>query len=137
MIGMHPYMSFFIQKMIERTTQDFGILSTGGVRSDVQQSMMYAQGRTTEGNRVTWTLDSFHQYGLAGDIVAFKDGKPSWETKYYTELIRLGKEIIEEFDLPIDHAFDVGLKSDYPHWQITKLNGKDARQVYDVRKIMI
>ena len=132
MIGLHPYMAFFLEKMMEQTKQDFGILNKGGIRTDQDQRDMFAQGRTTEGKKVTWTLDSYHQYGLAGDTVAFHNGKPTWKVKHYAYLIELGHEIVEEFDLPIEHAFDVGLKSDYPHWQMT-----GYKSYFDHRKYIL
>ena len=129
MIGLHPYMAFFIEETIKESKQDFGILNKGGVRTNKEQKAMYAQGRTTEGSKVTWTLDSYHQYGLAGDLVAYKNGKYSWDVKLYAEILRAGKVVIEKYNLPIEHAFDAGLKYDYPHWQLTGF-----KPYYDVRK---
>lgn len=134
MIGLHPIMAFAVEMAIQRTSQDFTILSTGGVRTNKQQLAMYAQGRTTEGSKVTWTKNSFHQYGLAVDLVAYKRGA-SWDTKLYPAIVKAMKEVIEEYNLPIDWGYDLWQK-DLPHWQITKLDGKDARKVYDIRKIM-
>ena len=134
MIGLHPIMAFAIEMAIKETKQDFTILSTGGVRTNKQQASMYAQGRTKEGNKVTWTLNSFHQYGLAADLVAYKNGRASWDIKLYKEITRAMKKVIAEYKLPIDWGYDLWGK-DFPHYQITKLEGKDARKVYDIRKI--
>lgn len=130
MIGIHPIMGFFIEMTIKESKQDFGILNRGGVRSNQDQADMYAQGRTTEGSKVTWTLDSYHQYGLAGDLVAYNGGRFNWKVKNYEEIIRAGKFIIQKYDLPIEHAFDAGLKHDYPHWQMTGYKSK-----YDIREL--
>ena len=126
---MHPAMAFFIEMTIQESKQDFGILNKGGVRTNQDQLDLYAQGRTTEGKKVTWTKDSYHQYGLAGDLVAYSNGKYNWKTKNYEEIIRAGKVVIERYKLPIEHAFDAGLKSDYPHWQMT-----GYKPYYDIRK---
>jgi len=52
-----------------------------GTRTHAQQGAVYAQGRTTPGAIVTDAEpgDSFHQYGLAGDVVplAYK-ALPNW-----------------------------------------------------------
>lgn len=134
MIGLHPYLAFAVHEAIKRSKVDFIILSTGGVRSDELQLGLWAKGRTIAGRKVTWTKDSRHQYGLAVDVVAYVDGKPSWDEKYYDEIARAMKEVIAEYNLPIDWLFDLrGV--DKPHWQITKLDGKDAKEVYDIRKI--
>ena len=129
MIGLHPILAFAVEMAIKKTKQDFMILRTGGVRTDAQQLAMYAQGRTTEGNKVTWTKDSYHQYGLAVDLVAYKHGKPSWDTKLYKEIAKAMKEVIDEYGLPIDWGIDLW-KRDYPHWQISNYKEK-----YDIRKI--
>ena len=128
LIGMNPILSFAVLKAIEITAQDFGILNKGGVRTDAEQAELYAQGRTTSGNRVTWTRNSKHQSGNAVDIVAFVDGKPNWETKYYTEIEIAMKRVIRDYALDIDWGFDLWGK-DYPHWQIT-----DSK--YDIRKLV-
>ena len=127
MIGMHPILSFAVEMAIKETKQDFGILNTGGVRTDAQQKSLYAQGRTKEGKKVTWTLDSYHQYGLAVDLVAYKDGKYTWKDKYYKEITRAMKAVIKKHGLPIDHGFDLWGK-DKPHWQLTGF-----KPYYDVR----
>lgn len=134
MIGLHPYLGFCVMEAIKRSKVDFTILSTGGVRTDAMQEELYAKGRTVAGPKVTWTKNSYHQYGLAIDVVAFVDGKPSWKEEYYEEIARAMKEVIAEYKLPIDWLYDLKGK-DKPHWQITKLDGVDARKVYDIRNI--
>ena len=129
MIGLHPILGFAVEEAIKRTKQDFGILNKGGVRTNKEQASLYAQGRTTEGSKVTWTLDSYHIYGLAVDLVAYTGNKFSWKVKYYEEIIKTMKSVIQEYDLPIQHAFDVGLKHDYPHFQMT-----GYKPYYDIRK---
>ncbi len=134
MVGIHPIIAFFIYETIKESKQDFGILNKGGVRSNREQAKLYAQGRTAKGQKVTWTRNSFHQYGLAADLVAFVNGKPSWDVKKYKEITRAGKAVIKKYDLPIDHGYDLWGR-DLPHWQVSKLGGRDARKVYDIRKI--
>lgn len=129
MIGIHPILAFAVEMAIKETKQDFGILDTGGVRSDKQQRDLYAQGRTKEGRKITWTLDSYHQYGLAIDLVAYVNGKFTWKDKYYKEITRAMKRIIIDYRLPIDHGFDLWGR-DKPHWQLTGF-----KPYYDIRRI--
>ena len=133
MIGLHPMLAFAVEMAIKESKQDFTILSTGGVRTNKQQLAMYAQGRTKEGNKVTWTKNSFHQYGLAVDLVAYKNGRASWDIKLYKEIALAMKKVITKYNLPIDWGFDLWQR-DLPHWQITTLENKDARKIYDIRK---
>lgn len=50
-------------------------------RSPQRQDYLYAQGRTREGKIVTrakgW--ESWHQFGVAVDVVQFIKGRPSWD----------------------------------------------------------
>ena len=127
MIGLHPMIAFAVEMAIKRTEQDFGILNRGGVRTDAEQAAMYAQGRTTEGSKITWTKDSFHQYGLAVDLVAYNNGKFNWKTKNYTEITKAMKSVIKEYDLPIEHGYDLW-KKDLPHYQMSGF-----KPYYDIR----
>ena len=47
-------------------------------RSQAEQNALYAQGRTTPGQIVTWTLKSKHITGKAFDICIMVNGKPDW-----------------------------------------------------------
>ncbi len=128
-IGLHPILAFAVEMAIQESGQDFGVLNLGGVRTNKQQKDLYAQGRTREGNRVTWTLNSYHQYGLAVDLVAYNNGRFNWDVKNYAEITRAMKAVIKQYGLPIDHGFDLWGK-DLPHWQMT-----EYRPYYDIRKI--
>lgn len=128
LIGMNPILSFAVTMAIKRTNQDFGILRKGGVRTEQEQLDMYAQGRTKPGNKITWTLNSKHKEGNAVDLVAFVDGKPTWEDKYYKEIEIAMKSVIKDYALNIDWGFDLWGK-DAVHWQI-------SRSDYDVRELM-
>lgn len=134
LVGVHPILGFAVTEAIKITKQDFGIVNRGGVRTDEEQQAMYNQGRLTEGNKVTWTLNSFHQYGLAVDLVAYVRNEFTWDEVYYEEIVNAMKEVIELHNLPIQWGFDLWQK-DLPHWQITELDGTDAREVYDIRKL--
>lgn len=50
-------------------------------RSHYRQSWLYEQGRSRDGNIVTRARAgrSWHQYGIAADLVLIVDGKWSWE----------------------------------------------------------
>ena len=127
LIGMNPIISFAVCMAIKRTKQDFGILRKGGVRTDAEQKEMYAQGRTKPGKKITWTLNSKHKEGNAVDLVAFVNGKPTWEGKYYNEIVEAMKSVIKDYDLNIDNGFDLWGK-DIVHWQT-------SYDDYDIRKL--
>lgn len=123
LIGVHPILAFAVIEAIKITKQDFMVLD--GLRTAKEQRKLFNRG-------VSRTMNSYHLYGLAVDLVAYVDGKPSWGN-YYKEIGIAMKEVIKKHDLPIDWGFDLW-QWDSPHWQISKLDGKDARKVYNVRK---
>jgi len=124
--GVHPFLGFAVMKAIEITKQDFTVLA--GVRTAEEQAKLVASGASK-------TRNSYHLYGLAVDLVAWVDGKPSWEERRYAAISAAMKEVIAEHNLPIEWGY-AKWGWDMPHWQITELDGMDARNVYDIRKIM-
>lgn len=56
------------------------ILVTCALRTDAEQTALYAQGRTAPGHIVTKAKagESAHNYGLAIDVVPMVNGKPDW-----------------------------------------------------------
>lgn len=58
-------------------------LVTCTLRTAADQAALYAQGRTTPGQIVTWAKpgESLHETGQALDVVPLRDGKCVWGTK--------------------------------------------------------
>lgn len=77
--GVHPDLVRVVKRAIQITKQDFTVIC--GVRTVAEQKRLYAQGRTTPGPIVTWTLKSRHLpvrdtaaggvYGRAVDMPPF------------------------------------------------------------------
>ena len=61
----------------------FTVRYTHVFRSIAEQDALFAQGRTTEGKIVTKAKggSSYHNYGLAVDVVILKNGQPDWLNK--------------------------------------------------------
>ncbi len=55
---------------------DFGIPSTGGLRSTEDQAKLFTEGVSKADGR---TNKSYHQSGKAVDLYAYVDGKASWD----------------------------------------------------------
>lgn len=79
---LHPVVRTAIEKVMRQLEEEkipFRIFET--YRSPERQQSLYDQCRTAPGRRVTkaspWT--SYHQYGLAVDVVLYVDGKWSWD----------------------------------------------------------
>ncbi len=72
--GVEPGLVRVVKRAALLSTQDFMVLE--GVRTPERQRELYAQGRTTPGDIVTWTLTSNHfkqadGFGHAVDLVPY------------------------------------------------------------------
>lgn len=70
-------------RALEITKIDFGIPSTGGVRTESQQSELYRYGKSKVDGI---TRRSKHQDGIALDFYAYVDGKASWEKEHLAQV---------------------------------------------------
>lgn len=97
-----------------------------GLRTFEEQNKLYAQGRTTPGKIVTQAKggQSFHNYGLAIDVIPFVKGNPDWNTKLWPEISAIGEGL----------GFEWGGRwkfVDKPHFQFPK--GKNFRQLQELK----
>ena len=74
--GVNTRLVSVVHRALELSTVDFTVVE--GLRSKQRQAQLYAQGRTTAGKIVTWTLKSKHIDGLAVDLAPVMDGKIDW-----------------------------------------------------------
>lgn len=67
---------------------------TQGLRTFAEQDQLYRQGRAVPGKRVTNAVggSSWHNYGLAYDVVEMLDGKPTWDTPNWEQIGSIGEE---------------------------------------------
>lgn len=119
LVGLYPDIGFLFTEGIKVTKQDFILFD--GVRTTEQQRALVARG-------VSKTLDSYHLYGLAGDAVAWHNGRPSWKEELYVELRKTFSTVIKAHGLPIQNGYDLW-GWDMPHYQMSNF-----KRAYDVRK---
>jgi peptidoglycan LD-endopeptidase CwlK len=124
----HEDLQVLAKEAIKSSPYDYGI--SWGYRSPVMQNELYQQGRTKEGHIVT-NVDGYnkkskhnHLPALAFDVVAYVNGKVTWESSVYMELgvhiMEVAEELFEK-DLIKNritwgghwHKF-----KDWPHFQI-------------------
>ena len=92
-----PDMQELYQKWSEGMN-DAGIdyILTCTKRTQEEQNALYAQGRTTPGPKVTWTLNSKHLTGEAFDFVVMLNGKPDWKMvgkDQWNKAVEIGKDL--------------------------------------------
>ena len=88
---------------------------TSGLRTIKEQNKLYAQGRTRPGKIVTNAKGgkSYHNFGLAVDIVEIKNGKALWTNPDWIKIAELGKS------LGLEWGGDWVSIKDMPHFQVS------------------
>jgi peptidoglycan L-alanyl-D-glutamate endopeptidase CwlK len=79
---LSPLVRPLIDKFLSSATAaGLDLLVTCTLRSEAEQTALYAQGRTAPGHIVTNAKpgQSAHNYGLAIDFVPMINGKPCWD----------------------------------------------------------
>ncbi|CAM3290439.1 M15 family metallopeptidase [Paenibacillus lactis] len=123
--GLHPYVLKQKNELVRLTKQrGITIVITDGYRSHEEQTRIYNQGRTTEGDIVTNAKagQSLHNYGLAIDFaLKLEDGSVIWDMEYdgngngksdWMEVVAIAKE------LGFEWGGDWDKFPDYPHLQM-------------------
>ena len=121
LVGLHPALAFAVIEAIGITQVDFGVIE--GVRTIERQRELVAAGKSK-------TLDSYHLYGLAVDLVPYVGGRYVWDDDAaFAAVAGAMKQVIEAHGLKIDWGWDLW-EWDKPHWQMTGM-----KTVYDVRRL--
>ena len=119
---LHPNLQKFFIELLRISPYDFSI--SQGVRIAEEQNKLYQQGRTVPGKVITncdgYKIKSKHQiksdgFGYAGDIAILVDGKVTWEEKYYKEVARTGRVLMQKYN--IEWGGDWKNFKDLPHFE--------------------
>ena len=119
---LHKNLQKFFMELLKISPYDFSI--SQGVRTAEEQNKLYQQGRTVPGKIVTncdgYKSKSKHQvredgFGYAGDIAILVDGKVTWEEKYYKEVARTGRVLMQKYN--IEWGGDWKKFKDLPHFE--------------------
>lgn len=74
--GVNERLVILVHRALELSGVEFMVVE--GLRTKQRQQQLYAQGRTSKGQIVTWTLNSKHIDGLAVDLAPVVNGKIDW-----------------------------------------------------------
>jgi peptidoglycan L-alanyl-D-glutamate endopeptidase CwlK len=131
LVGVHPKLIAVVKRAIAISKQDFLVLE--GVRTPARQRELYAQGRTKQGRKVTWTLTSNHfknpktGYGHAVDLCPFP---VDWNTAAkFDAIYRAMMQAALELKTPIRSGMDwdrdgklrEAKETDSPHFELADL----------------
>jgi peptidoglycan LD-endopeptidase CwlK len=139
LIGVHPDLVAGVRLAYQLSTVDFGILDGGGLRTREQAAANAAKG--------TGILNSLHLrqpdgFGHAVDLVAFVNGKPSWDVEVYKRLHPFIYEAFDRLGTPIQNGADWDMDGkvaekgeyDWPHWQLPQPYKRDAAIAAGMRR---
>lgn len=130
--GVYPPLIKIVERAISISTVDFMV--TAGKRDLERQVILVKEGKSK-------TLKSYHLYGMAVDLVPVVGGKPVFEVKkadgavdwvatkkLYVPIHNAIKIASVEQRLTVDWGWELW-GWDMPHHQITKIQGKDSRNL--------
>jgi peptidoglycan L-alanyl-D-glutamate endopeptidase CwlK len=98
-----------VKRAIELTEVDFGV--TEGIRTLDRQRILFNEGKSK-------TMKSKHLIGRAVDVVAYVDGKVSWEKEYYHTIATAMKNAATELNVNIKWGGDFKSFFDGPHFEL-------------------
>lgn len=78
LVGVNPVLVDVVRLAAGRVP--FQLFVVEGLRTKARQAQLYAQGRTSPGKVVTWTLASKHIDGRAVDLAPLRNGAIDWSS---------------------------------------------------------
>jgi peptidoglycan L-alanyl-D-glutamate endopeptidase CwlK len=100
---------------IELTNIDFGIPSTGGLRTEADQAKLFADG-VSKADGVN--NKSYHQSGKAMDVYAYVDGKASWDKLHLAVIASAMLQASAQLGYKLKWGGLWKSWQDYPHFEI-------------------
>ncbi|HCP5357867.1 TPA: M15 family metallopeptidase [Escherichia coli] len=111
MKGVNPRLVAIARRALVLSEVDFGI--TEGLRTKERQKQLFEQGKSM-------TMNSRHLTGDAIDVVAYIDGKVSWDWLLYEITSRAFKQAAAEYGENIEWGGDWKKLKDGVHFQLKK-----------------
>lgn len=109
LVGVDANLVKVVRRAIELTEIDFGI--TEGLRTKERQALLVADGKSQ-------TMNSKHIVGRAVDVVAYVDGKVSWDKEHYITISKAFKQAAKELNVTIRWGGDFKSFFDGPHFEL-------------------
>ena len=100
---------------IKLTNIDFGIPSTGGLRTTEDQAKLFADG-VSKADGVN--NKSYHQSGMAVDVYAYVDGKASWDKLDLALVATAMLQAAAQLGYPLKWGGLWTSWQDYPHFEL-------------------
>jgi len=94
---------------------DFGVPSTGGLRTEADQAELYTSGKSKCDGR---TNKSYHQTGLALDVYAYVDGKASWDKLHLALIATVMLQAAAQLGYKLKWGGNWKSWQDMPHFEL-------------------
>lgn len=114
--SVQPALVAVVKRAIQITRVDFGVIE--GLRTEARQRELVNRGASQ-------TMNSRHLTGHAVDLMAYIDGRASWELNLYDDIADAMKQAAIELSTPIKWggAWNV---QDIRHWRGTMADAMNA-----------
>jgi len=113
--GVDPRLIEISDRAIQLSIIDFGIPSSGGLRTTEDQAKLFTKGVSKADGRKN---KSYHQTGRAVDVYAYVDGKASWEKEHLALIAAAMLQASAELGYKLSWGGLWTSFSDMPHFQL-------------------
>lgn len=113
--GVDPRLIEISDLAISLSNIDFGIPSTGGLRTEADQAKLYTSGASKCDGRAN---KSYHQTGLALDVYAYVDGKASWDKLHLTLIAAVMLQSAAQLGYKLKWGGNWKSWQDMPHFEL-------------------
>mgnify|MGYP000044083051 FL=1 len=113
--GINPDLIEILDRAMEISIYDFGVPSSGGLRSTEEQAALFTAGVSMADGR---THKSHHQTGNAVDVYAFVNGKASWDHEHLSVVAAAMLQASSELGIPLQWGGLWRGFCDRPHFQL-------------------
>jgi peptidoglycan L-alanyl-D-glutamate endopeptidase CwlK len=115
LIGVDERLIDIAEVAIKLSNIDFGIPSTGGLRTEEVQAKLFADG-VSKADGVN--SKSYHQSGKALDVYAYVDGKASWDKLHLSLIAAAMLQASAQLGYELKWGGLWKSWQDYPHFEI-------------------
>jgi peptidoglycan L-alanyl-D-glutamate endopeptidase CwlK len=115
MAGIDERLIDIAELAITFSTVDFGIPSTGGLRTTEDQAELYTSGKSKCDGR---TNKSYHQSGKAIDVYGYVDGKASWDKLHLATIATAMLQASAQLGYELKWGGLWKSWQDYPHFEL-------------------
>ena len=113
--GVDPRLIEISDLAISMSNIDFGIPSTGGLRTTEDQAKLFTSGVSKADGRIN---KSYHQTGKAIDVYAYVDGKASWEKPHLALIAAVMLQAAAQLGYKLKWGGNWKSWQDMPHFEL-------------------